>query len=535
MTRPRPSIVCVACVAIVTVCGSIVAFTQAVSRDLRIEPPRFTDPSRRARLSSAFSDIDRVFRDFGARAHVPGGAWGVVIDGDLVHTGTFGFRDLEAKAPVTVDTVFRIASMTKSFTTISILKLRDEGKLSLDDPAERYVPELRGLNYPTDDSPRITIRHLLSHAEGFPEDNPWGDRHLADPDEQLSAMMRGGIPFSNAPGIAYEYSNYGFAILGRIVSRVSGRAYGDYVAANILKPLGMVSTTLQPSAVPPDRLAHGYRWEDEQWKEERLLADGSFGAMGGLLTSVPDLARYVAVLMSAWPPRDGPETGPIRRSSMREMQQISRPQAATVTRAPASGATQLNTGGYGFGLRVSQTCSLSHVVTHGGGLPGFGSHMRWLPEHGVGIVTLGNVTYTAWGGVVGEAFDLLEKTGALRPRAVQPSPALVRARDAVTRLIVRWDDQEADRIAADNLFLDRSKDRRRAEFDALRTELGSCAADEGFTVVENALRGQWTMTCERGKARASITLAPTMPPRVQFLDVRRHQEADGAGGSTFCR
>jgi len=174
-------------------------------------------------------------------------------------------------------------------------------------------------------------------------------------------------------------------------------------------------------------------------------------------------------------------------------------------------------------------------VSHGGGLPGFGSFMRWLPEHGVGIVTLGNVTYTGWGGVVGEAFDLLEKTGALRPRAVQPSPALVRARDAVTRLIVRWDDQEADRIAADNLFLDRSKDRRRAEFDALRTELGSCAADEGFTVVENALRGQWTMTCERGKARASITLAPTMPPRVQFLDVRRHQEADGAGGSTFCR
>ena len=126
---------------------------------------------------------------------------------------------------------------------------------------------------------------------------------------------------------------------------MSGRPYGDFVAANILKPLGMVSTTLHPSAVPPDRLAHGYRWEDEQWKEERLLADGSFGAMGGLLTSVPDLARYVAVLMSAWPPRDGPETGPIRRSSMREMQQISRPQTATVTRAPASGGTQLNMGG----------------------------------------------------------------------------------------------------------------------------------------------------------------------------------------------
>ena len=75
--------------------------------------------------------------------------------------------------------MFRIASMTKSFTAMAILKLRDEGKLSLDDPAERYVPELKALKYPTTDSPRITIRHLLSHAEGFPEDNPWGDQQLA--------------------------------------------------------------------------------------------------------------------------------------------------------------------------------------------------------------------------------------------------------------------------------------------------------------------------------------------------------------------
>src|SRR5947208_3053221 len=82
--------------------------------------------------------------------------------------------------------------------------------LALDDPAERYVPELKSLQYPTSDAPRITIRHLLSHSEGLPEDNPWGDRQLADTDDQMSAMMRAGIPFANAPGLAYEYSNYGF-------------------------------------------------------------------------------------------------------------------------------------------------------------------------------------------------------------------------------------------------------------------------------------------------------------------------------------
>jgi Beta-lactamase len=168
--------------------------------------PRFADPDRRATLAKAFPDVDRLFQEFAARSHIPGAAWGIVIDGALAHGGVTGTRDIESKAPVTPDSVFRIASMTKSFTAIAILKLRDEGKLSLDDPAENYVPEMKALVYPTSDSPKITIRHLLSHAEGFPEDNPWGDQQLADSDAQLSAMIRGGIPFSNAPGTAYEWT-----------------------------------------------------------------------------------------------------------------------------------------------------------------------------------------------------------------------------------------------------------------------------------------------------------------------------------------
>ena len=116
-----------------------------------------------------------MFAEFARAAHVPGAAWGIVIDGELAHSGAAGVREVATDAPVDADTVFRIASMTKSFTAMSILKLRDEGKLTLDDPAERYVPELKGLRYPTTDSPRITIRHLLTHSEGFPEDNPWGD------------------------------------------------------------------------------------------------------------------------------------------------------------------------------------------------------------------------------------------------------------------------------------------------------------------------------------------------------------------------
>jgi len=491
----------------------------AVAPSFKAEAPRFTDPARRQKLAGAYAEIDRAARQFVSAGHVPGAAWAIVVDGELAHLGVAGTRRAGDDAPVDGDTVFRIASMTKSFTAMAILALRDEGKLSLDDPAERYVPELKGLTYPTSDSLRITVRHLLSHSAGFPEDNPWGDQQLAATEEEFSAMMKRGIPFSNPPGLAYEYSNLGFAILGRIVVRVSGMPYRQYISQRVLRPLGMTSTTLEAAEVPPARLAHGYRWEDERWKEEPPLPDGAFGSMGGMLTSIKDLSRYVSAFLDAWPPRDGAETAPVRRASLREMQQVSRPQSAFVGR-DAAGAVRLNAGGYGFGLRISQTCQFGHVVAHGGGLPGFGSLMRWLPEYGVGFIAFGSRTYTGWNGVADEAFALLARTGGLQPRVIQPSPALVAAKDAVSALVTGWDDALADRIAAVNLFLDRSKDRRRGEFERLRAQLGSCRADAGFEFVENALRGDWLLQCERGRARAEVTLAPTMPPTVQYMEVR---------------
>jgi CubicO group peptidase (beta-lactamase class C family) len=280
----------------------------------------------------------------------------------------------------------------------------------------------------------------------------------------------------------------------------------------------MTSTTLEPSSVAPDRLAHGYRWEDQQWKEEPQLRDGAFGAMGGMLTSVNDLARYVSAYVAAFPARDGPETAPISRASLREMQQIWRARPATVTRN-AAGAVQLNAGGYGFGLGISQTCEYGHVVAHSGGLPGFGSQMRWLPDYGVALIAMGNRTYTGWGGVFTQALELLQKTGALAPRMPEPSAALLKAREDVSRLVIAWDDALAERVAAVNLFLDRSKDRRRREVEELRTKVGACRPTDRFTFVENALRGTWTLACERGNLDIAVTLAPTIPPTVQYLEV----------------
>src|SRR5688572_13634452 len=165
-------------------------------------PAAFSDANRRAKLATAFPEIDKVVAGFMTRAHVPGAAWGIVIDGELAHIGVAGYRGLATKSPVTRDSVFRIASMSKSFAAMSILALRDQGKLSLDDLAETHVPELKNLRYPTTDSPRIRVRDLLSHATGFPEDNPWGDQQLDATEDAFSRMMRQGIPFSNPPGVA---------------------------------------------------------------------------------------------------------------------------------------------------------------------------------------------------------------------------------------------------------------------------------------------------------------------------------------------
>ena len=496
-------------------------FALAVLVTSQAAPPvaEFPVADRRARLATAFADIDRLFGEHARAAHVPGAAWGLILDGKLVHVGTTGVRDVASKTPVDADTVFRIASMTKSFTAMAILRLRDEGKLALDDHAERYVPEMRSLRYPTSDSPRITIRHLLTHSQGFPEDNPWGDQQLPETDETLARMIRGGIPFSTAPGTAYEYSNYGYAILGRIVSMAAKLPYDLYITRNILEPLGMTSTSLHPDRIGKGRLATGYRWEDERWKEEPALPHGSFGAMGGMLTTINDLSRYAATFLAAWPPRDGVETRPLRRASLREMQQPWRPSATRVVLDKANLSAHLTATSYGYGLSHMQTCQFRAAVGHSGGLPGYGSLMRWLPEYGVGIIAFGNLTYIGWGSTFGAALDRLAATGGLVPRQVMPSPALVALRDDVSKLVIRWDDGLADRIAAENLFLDRSKERRRKEIGDLLTKVGTCSAPDRFDVVENALRGNWTMACERGKLHVAITLAPTMPPSVQFMSV----------------
>ena len=200
------------------------------------------------------------------------------------------------------------------------------------------------------------------------------------------------------------------------------------------------------------------------------------------------------------------------------MQQAWRASPASAFRSTVDAPLQLNASAYGYGLGVSQDCRFGHAVGHGGGLPGYGSLMRWLPEYGVGLIGMSNQTYQGFNTLFNDAAAALYRTGALQPRAVQPSPSLLTAQADVSQLIIKWDDALANRIAADNLFLDVAADVRSSRWKALTEQHGTCRPATSIKP-DNALRGEWRMMCDRGWLDVYITLAPTMPPRVQLINV----------------
>jgi CubicO group peptidase (beta-lactamase class C family) len=368
-------------------------------------------------------EIDALFAKFLAEAHVPGMVYGIVQDGRLVYVKGIGVQDLTARRAVTADSLFRIASMTKAFTALSILSLRDAGKLSLDDPAEKYVPEMRAWTYPTKDSPRIRVRDLLQHVGGLVTDDPWGDRQQVLPHDAFAAMIKAGVPFSRPPQMAHEYSNFGYALLGRVVASASGMPYRTYVERTILKPLGMSSSGYEVTDAPIERRAIGYRWENDAWSEEPTMKDGAFNAMGGLQVSANDYAKWVAFLLSAWPPRDDADTGPVKRSTVREIAQGLN-FVSVQRRIGASGADAcMEATGYGMGWRVAQDCDLGLTLAHGGGYPGYGSHVMLMPKNGVGIFALANRTYAGPSAPAWDAAVAMFKAGLLARRDAPIPPA----------------------------------------------------------------------------------------------------------------
>ena len=473
-----------------------------------------------AQEAAMLAEIDRTMESYRLDGHIPGMVWGIVKDGRLIHVKGAGMQDIVTKRPVTADTLFRIASMTKAFTALSILKLRDDGRLALDAPVEAHVPELRGWKYPTDDSPKIRVRELLTHTAGFVTDDPWGDRQTPLPEEDFTHLLRDGVPFTRPPATAMEYSNLGYALLGRIIANVSGKPYNDFVRELLFTPLVMTSTGYDVAAAPADRRALGYRWEDEAWTLEPTMAHGAFGAMGGIQTSANDYAKWVAFLLSAWPPRDGADGGPVRRSSVRELAQGANYPSVRMRPGASGAAACREAATYAMGFYAASDCDLGLTLSHGGGYPGYGSHVLLLPAFGVGIFALANRTYAGASPPVWDAAVSLLRGGQFKPRAQVPSSALTTAYQAAARMFTAGSVSAAGNLLAMNFLMDRDAEHRARDFAELKAQVGRC--DTTSPIAPNgALAGGFTWTCERGRLKGELLLAPTPAPGIQSLRLSR--------------
>jgi CubicO group peptidase (beta-lactamase class C family) len=473
-------------------------------------------PGSQASDTAVFAKIDEIFADYALDSHVPGVVYGIVADGRLVYVHGLGVQDLESKRPVTADTLFRIASMTKAFTALTVLKLRDEKKLQLDALAETYVPELRGWRYPTQDSPRIRVRDLLTHTAGFVTDDPWGDRQTPLAEAEFSRLLKEGVPFANPPGTAMEYSNLGFALLGRIITNVSGQPYADTISKVLLQPLGMQSSGFVVDAAPHERRALGYRWEDDAWRLEPTMAHGAFGAMGGLQTSANEYSKWVTYLLSAWPPRDDADSGPVKRATARELAQGSNfPRLRQrFGHTGADACRQAAT--YGMGMWVAVDCDLGLTLSHSGGYPGYGSHVLLMPDHGVGVFAFANRTYAGPSVAVWDAAMALNETGFLKKRSPPISDNLADAYRAVAAIYQQGDVAAGGDVLAMNFLMDRDADKWRTELADLKKKVGDCDTSAPVNPT-GALAGEFTWRCAHGRVSGSVLLAPTRRSRIQGI------------------
>lgn len=481
-----------------------------------VAPAQTADKS--GKIRAAMPVIEKLLKEYADKYHLPGFAYGVIADGKLAGTVTYGYGNLEKKIPVDTKSAFRIASMTKSFISVAILKLRDEGKIRLDDPAYLYIPELKDQHYLTEDASLITIRQLLTHTAGFPEDNPWGDRQLAISDEQMIAMIKKGISFSNVPGRVYEYSNMGFAMLGYIIKKISGKTYEDYITENVLLPLGMKDTYWEYAKVPEKQLVKGYRLVDGKYIEQPMLHDGAYGAMGGMITSMEDFAKYAAFHLDAWPPRNGKENTVLKRSSVREMQYPWVFNTLNADYKYPGGRACPTTLAYGYGLRWSKDCQGREITGHSGGLPGFGSNWMVLPDYGIGVIFFGNHTYAPGTLINYHIIDTLLAVTGLKPDKVPVSKILNQRKEELTTLLPAWKNAEQSGIFAENFFSDYFIDALRKESATIFDRAGKIIKANEM-VAENNLRGYFILDGEKADVKISFTLSPENPPLIQHYTI----------------
>jgi CubicO group peptidase (beta-lactamase class C family) len=463
--------------------------------------------------------IAEIFQKRVSEDNTPGVYFALFGPDGIEFEGGFGHQRLNGPTP-NGETAFRIASCTKSFTAASILILRDRGALNLDSPITDFVPAFTA--HSSQSNPVIpTIRMLITMSGGLPTDDPWGDRQESISNDEFNEFLRHGVPYVSVPGTAFEYSNLGYALLGRVIEAVTGRGYIDFVTTEILVPLGLTSTGYDKGVLPEERIAYGYRRAGLDWIELPFSSPGAFSAMAGLFTTAHDLAHWASWLASALD-INVPETGPLSAASRREMQQISRSIPFQSGR-DLSTATATGEYGYGFGLFVEKDPVWGHTVFHSGGYPGFSSHMRWNAPSGIGIVALENGRYSGAWKPATEALDLAVKHFGRQVAPPEPWPETLALSAHAETLLRGWDDRVAGDIFAENVALDIPFSERAIAIAEVIDLMGGVDDSSDYAPTEKSGDSPahlvWQVPAKNGKIRCEIRLAPTNPPLIQTFNV----------------
>lgn len=316
--------------------------------------------------AAAIQGIDRGVGQVMRRFSVPGAAVMVLQDGRLIHAKAYGQRDLARGLAVRTDTPFEIGSITKQFTAAAVVQLQEAGKLSLDDPMARYLPDAPHAH-------EVTLRQLLSHTSGLHD-------YFDGPEQEVDALVTQPIafdrliarirdrPLDSAPGSRWSYSNTGYILLGRVIEVVSGERYVDYVRRHLLEPLGMRHTFTLADTERLQGMAVGYRHEAGVLRQSPYFHPDWSGAAGFLVSTLDDLARWDRGLSGG---------RVVSQAGYREM--------ITPAHTAEGGSAD-----YGLGLFVNAVYGQARIG-HTGGSQGFTTADEYFPELGLRIIAFTNL------------------------------------------------------------------------------------------------------------------------------------------------
>ena len=337
-------------------------------------------------MSGDFEDLEGFILEKMSRTKIPGLSIAIVEGDETVYVRGFGFRNLSSGLPATPRTLYGIGSVTKSFTAMAVMKLVEEGKISLDDPVEKYIPvKLRPLGE------TVSVHHLLTHSSGVPAlayaeafirgvlglDNHW--LPVSSP-EDIIAFMRDAEKWAvSRPGENFFYLNEGYVLLGYIISKLSGVSYEEYIKKRILKPLRINRTFFSKSDIEDDEdKATAYIVDRE---EKHIPSAFPFGITsdGGIVSNVLDLSNYIKMH--------------INRGRFEERKIISGEMLELMEKTHINLPYEVFGGeSYGYGWMITPNFHGYRLVSHGGSVLVYTAYVGYIPEKKIGVTLLANAS-----------------------------------------------------------------------------------------------------------------------------------------------